>query len=44
MTITSSADTEKSSLRQTTNVKYEVTSSTGVESSNKMCKDLEVFK
>ena len=29
--MTSSADTEKSSLRQITNVKYDVTSSIGVE-------------
>jgi len=34
---TSSADLEKSSFRQTTKVKYEVTSSMGVVSSNRMC-------
>ena len=34
--MTSSAGTLKSSLRQTTNVKYEVSSSIGVDSSSRM--------
>jgi hypothetical protein len=35
--VTSSAGTEKSSLRHTTNVKYELSSSRGVDSSRRMC-------
>ena len=35
--ITSSDGTEKSSLRHTTKMKYEVTSSIGVDSSSRMC-------